>query len=390
MLKFGHFLSEANVAGSGPNAERHFNKYVAPWLPGNSRFGESGHKLASSVRHGNTTIPADTDIKIVKHVGTQNGIHHIEVETSHGESMVIPVNKLRKLHVAGKRGQPDYTDEHALTRVWNHYITRNKNSLSNEKEMMSDIQAAKKDPNHLLSFENAPERGFTSGKKSEAHKDAYYREMENGARTISDMSSHPDFKKSIEAGHKAEVLGREQHKLSATYQAAGVKGSGATSKTDIKIGPNNVSLKKGDNSPTIITKADDITGIRPIFTKGKQGHEKSPLVMRLKGKNAQIASPGPSEFTAIHHHVINKLNLSPEETNAAKEKINKIASIMRSGGEEHLRKKAEIGSMYNELHQKYGPKFGQMVTREAATGEGKFADEGSKGTATHVVTSRRQ
>jgi hypothetical protein len=390
MLKFIHFLREANVSGQGPNAARHYSKYVEPWLPGNSRYGESGQKLASSVRYGNSTIPAGTDITILGHAGIKNGVHHIEVRTGHDETLTIPVNKLKKLHVAGKRGQPDYTDEHALERVWNHYVSSDKNKLHSEEGMMADIQAAKKDPNHPLSFENAPSKGFTGGKKSEEHRSAYYREMENGARTISDMSSHPDFKKSIEAGHEAKVLGGSRYKLSSTYDAAGVRGAGATSKTDIKIGPHNISLKKGDNSPTVITKANDITGIRPIFTKGKGGYEDSPLVMRLKGRNAQIASSGPGEFRAIHHHAINQLNLPSEETADAKNKIDRIAAIMKTGGKDHLQKKAEIGSIYDTLHKKYGPKLGQLVTREAATGEGKFADENSEGTATHIVTSRRQ
>lgn len=390
MLKFGYFLKEANVSGQGPNAARHFAKYVEPWLPGNSRYGESGHKLASAVKHHGSSIPAGTNIKITGYSGQSGGVHHINVETEHGEALTIPVNKLRKLHVAGKRGQPDYTDEHALTRVWNHFLANKKSALSNEHEMMSEIHKAKTDPNHPLSFEKAPHEGFTGGQKGEEHRAAYFREMENGARTVSDMSHHPDFKKAISEGEPARVLGRERHKLSPTYHEAGVRGTGATSKTDIKIGSNKISLKKGENTPSVITKANDITGIRPIFTKGKQGHEESPLVMRIIGRKAQIASSGPGEFKAIHHHVINNLGLSAEESANAKEKINKIADIMRTGGREHQRKKAEISSIYDDLHKKYGPKFGQMVTREAATGEGKFQDKNSEGTATHIITSRRQ
>ena len=107
MLKFAHFLKEANLSGgSGDVGERHFNSYIAPWLSGGSKDKEQppAYELGSSHRTRDMSLPAGTKFVITGHAGKVNGTHHVNIKTEHGEETTIPVTRIKKPQV-GRAGK---------------------------------------------------------------------------------------------------------------------------------------------------------------------------------------------------------------------------------------------------------------------------------------------
>lgn len=117
MLKFSQFLKEANISGSGSQSERHFAKYVEPWLPGNARHGETIHELGTTHKVGNDTIPAGTRVAITGHAGQIKGVHHVNVETEHGTTATIPVSKLKKPPVGRVGKNPEEVEDYQIKTV---------------------------------------------------------------------------------------------------------------------------------------------------------------------------------------------------------------------------------------------------------------------------------
>ena len=115
--------------------------------------------------------------------------------------------------------------------------------------------------------------------------------------------------------------------------------------------------------------------------------------MRIKGRTAQIASPGPEEFKGMHYHVLlNKIGLKrdSDEFKQAKEKVDKIANIMKTGSSDHKNKISQINSLYSSLHAQYKDKgFGEHITKEAAFGGGKFESKDNRKPVDYLVTTRR-
>lgn len=389
MKKFAIFIAEmAVLRGSGPRLDYEKSRYIDPHLPGGSSHGKFGMELSQTHKLENgAELSAGT--KLNAHSVTMlKGKRHIEIETKEGVKGLVPASKIKK----PRESISPYSDEHAIKHVWNHFIDHGRESMSDEKAMMGEVDKARSDSNHPLSFEKVSNSGFEGSNKKEAYREHYYKELTHAVRTISDMSKHSDFKKAIDQGHRADVVGRDKPKLSQLYKDAGVKTASAVSKADLDIGGRKISLKKGDSNPTQITHESEIKGaIRPFFTKGKHAIETAPLVMRMTSKTAQLASSGPEEFKAIHYHALQKIGLKPgsEEHEQAKQKIDTISSIMRTGPSDHKNKINQISSLYNDLHKQY-PAMGHQVTREAITGEGKFEHEPGKKPLDYIITTRRQ
>lgn len=391
MLKFGQYIIEmAALVSAGDRLDYEKRKYLDPHLPSGSMHGNFGLTMHSDYRTSSGKI-LTTGTRLNAHsLQTINNKRHIEVEAEDGSKHLVPANKIKK----PRESKSGYSDEHAMVKVWNHFTDHGRENMNDENKMMQEIEKAKSDPSHPLSFEKASTEGFEGKQKHDLYRSHYYNELSHAARTISDMASHSKFKQHIENGERATHLGQSRGKLSSLYREAGVTDRSAVSKADMRIGDTNISLKQGDSNPTAITHHSEFkAAIRPIFTKGKKGLEKNPLVMRLKGKTAQVASPGPEEFKAMHYHVLlNKigLNRDSEEFKSAKEKIDNIANIMKTGSADHKNKIAQINSQYSSLYNQYKDRgFGEHVTKEAAFGEGKFQTERNEKPVDYLVVTRR-
>jgi hypothetical protein len=116
MLKFLQFIKEANISASGSAGERHFRQYVEPWLPGNPKHGES-HKLGTTFNLKGQKIPAGTSVSITGHAGVVNGVHHVHIETEHGETATIPVTRLQKPAVGRAGKNPEQVEDYQINSI---------------------------------------------------------------------------------------------------------------------------------------------------------------------------------------------------------------------------------------------------------------------------------
>ena len=93
MLSFKGFLAEASLTTSGPNADRHFKKYVKDYLPGGSSHGEGTHAIAKSGDGFN----AGDAVTIHGHRIDDSGKHMLTVsKTGSNEKKEVIASRLTK------------------------------------------------------------------------------------------------------------------------------------------------------------------------------------------------------------------------------------------------------------------------------------------------------
>jgi len=137
-------------------------------------------------------------------------------------------------YILEKRGEPSYNYEVALERLYNHLIKGDNRANITGKRMrlaigkgdidtVTDIIAqelnkAQNDPKHPLHFDNAPDEGFTGGKKTEDHKQSYYDNLKDQSFTVlNDVQSRTG--RSIGArGSVAKRQGEDKVELSPVAQ----------------------------------------------------------------------------------------------------------------------------------------------------------------------------
>jgi len=94
----------------------------------------------------------------------------------------------------GRGGKPEFNDEFANIKLYNHLVGafNRKEGLGKkvriaihrreydkvEDIVKKEIEAAKSNPNHPLHFANANDDGFSGGKKTPAHEEDYYNELQ--------------------------------------------------------------------------------------------------------------------------------------------------------------------------------------------------------------------
>ena len=95
------------------------------------RIGEISKKIQEIV-----DIKNNTD-NLINSLQTINNKRHIEVSTEDGTKHLVPANKIKK----PRESKSGYNDEHAMVKVWNHFIDHSKENMNNENKM-SDYQDA--------------------------------------------------------------------------------------------------------------------------------------------------------------------------------------------------------------------------------------------------------
>lgn len=347
MLKFKSFIIivEANLASHGSEAERHAKKYITPFIGST----EPTHTL--SKRSGN--LEAGERVHVHGHEVDEDGRHHAIVSTTGNEKDAVRVgfSRLSKPKTA-------YSDEHAITNLWNHSV---KHGLHGSVENMhAEIERAKNDPSHPLSFENVNSSGFTSkDKKAKGAKDAYFNQLKAAAHTVHSIAQSKEAKEKIGNGdHEMSIMGGEKAKVSNFYARHGMKdsGTGATSKTDLKIGqrdPMRLSVKKTAGS--------------------------------------QLASSESADFQGIIHSAAHALHrdghITDEQHKDMIAHAARIAEVQKRGltaSEDEHEGNVEEGRSNLKSLLKIHPKVSEYIRREAAIGEGKFGSD-SEATPTHFV-----
>jgi len=359
MLKFKFFieqyLKETTLAGSGLQGLRHAQKYV---IPGNDLTLKTKHK----------DIGAGSTVNVISHHTDDRGRVHAKV-THNGQEKTIPISKFNK--PVGK-GATKYNDEHATVKMWNH--ANKDGSHKDINKLHADIESAKKDPHHPLSFENADSKGFEGGKKNDSAKEDYYRKLHKTALSVTAMANSDDkvIQHHVKKRSIAHVQGGEYGKLSSIYRkhyGEKVKGTPGTSKADIRLG------EKGEKGAGFISVKDETGG--------------------------QISSGGAKELGALHHAAASEMlnhhpeyrHLSDAEKDAHHKRImshvTKMQHIMHDDTKQTDEKmKSRIGQaskIHDKMHHEY-PNLWHEVRREAMTGRQKFEQNEDGSTSSNVAT----
>lgn len=274
-----------------------------------------------------------------------------------------------------------YSDEHAHRKVWNHFIVHKKhgsevrthlNSGEHEKalsHMKGEIEKAKSNPSHPLSFEKA-KRGFAKSGKTDADRKSYHKELEDAVHGVYALSTHKKIKGAVDSGHPARVTGGSDPnaKLSKGWKGAG--GSNKTPKSDLEIyNPKNPKERRG--------------------------------ISMKKGGGSQLASAEPGEMRATYRSAAKAYvqrfhgDKSKEERNKIKSDIenranraSKLFARMKTGSDSgnDLRKRAAQRHV-DKIHSDH-PQMTRLVTQASTSGNTKFSGRNSPGTAGIVLTGR--
>lgn len=121
MLKFAHFLKEANLTGTGVEGERHFNTYIAPWLSGGDKNKEQSpdYELGSSHKTRAGVLPRGTRFVITGHAGKVGDTHHVNIRTEHGEETAVPVTRIKKPNVGRAGKNPEEVEDYQISTIHN-------------------------------------------------------------------------------------------------------------------------------------------------------------------------------------------------------------------------------------------------------------------------------
>lgn len=367
--------------GSGKKAERHYGEYISPHSVGQRESTEGRESPITTINHvthpktgeilahaGSRVIPI-SGTRRVDEQGQHSSMFHVQHKDGSSSKVRIPHGNLKT--ETEKTGR--HVDEHAVIRMWNHFSSSGRTHATPEEHiehMHKEISKAESDSNHPLHISKVDKSEFTHGVngygdggsssvRERAHQ-TYHKNLRDAAHTIASMSRHPDFRHHWKSGDTLEGAGRTRPELSDTYKKAGVKGAGATSKSDV------ITVKVRNRKT-----GQEYKGVKTVSLK--------------QGGGSQLMSSSPAEFEAIYTHALNKAfgkNLSEARTltyRQAMEHIKRIRQHLERGEHEHADRL--IGELHDHLDKKG---LLRHVAEEALTGRGKF--KGVEGTATHIAT----
>lgn len=335
-------LFETTMTNKGVDAERHTQKYVTPFIG-----QENTHVLSKP----HEDLEAGKRLTVHGYKIIDGKYHAVVSPEKSNKRFEVPYSKIEKPH-----SSPTYNDEHAFVHLWNHSV--NHNIASDKQKMLDHIKNAEKDPNHPLSFENAPSGGFKGKKKTDAAKTAYFTELKRAVHTVHGFATHPDFKNHVKNKDRAHVMGASAGKLSDVWTRN--KAGNPTSKSDIKIGD---------------------TGAKTVSLK--------------KGGGSQLMSAGSEENTAVHDYATDRMmqhgKINEKQKNDIMKHIKKageIAARMKgSSRDQQYKLKDEAQKHINSAYELH-PELNEYVHHEATTGIGKFGQ--TEHAAQYLATSAKE
>lgn len=281
-----------------------------------------------------------------------------------------------------KRGGPSYNYEVALERLYNHLIKGDNRANVMGKRMrlavsrgdmdtVTDIIAqelnkAQNDPKHPLHFDNAPDEGFTGGKKTEDHRQSYYDNLKDQSFTVlNDVQSRTG--RSIGArGSVAKRQGEDKVELSPSAQRLYDKIQD-TSKPDMvfqdPVRPERVSktsLKKASGAVAASSGAEE--------TYGNIGIAVDSAIKKLL-KSGKISKPEADELRFSGMSIAGK-----------------IRNVMRgSKGQDQEELLPQVNKLQGEL-ENILPGVSREIGVEQMSGQGKYGKSG--GVDRYITTGK--
>ena len=241
-----------------------------------------------------------------------------------------------RLILEAKKGRsgPKYNYEVALVNLYNHLIKgseKNNNKGKILRGLVSrgdtveltdflaqELKSAKDDEKHPLHFKNAGDEGFTGGKKTDAHKDSYYSELEDQFYTFLNDSQSKLGRSLISQGYTVKRLGDDKIPLSKSGKTAYGKESD-TSKADIvfqhptrKERTNYTSLKKASGAVSASAGADETAGNYTVGMRNAlQLALKSGRISKDQAK--QLEKEGDSRIASLKDAMSGSRGMSKEQ-----------------------------------------------------------------------------
>ena len=232
------------------------------------------------------------------------------------------------------RSGPKYNYEVALVNLYNHLIKGTDKGNQKGKilrglvsrgdtEDLTDflaqeLNSAKNDEKHPLHFNNADNEGFSGGKKTDAHRDSYYSELEDQFYTFLNDSQSRLGKSLISQGYTVKRLGDDKIPLSKSGKTAYGKESD-TSKADIVFQhptrperENYSSLKKASGAVSASAGADETAG---NYTVGMRNALKLALKSGriTKDQAKKLEKEGNSRIDALKDAMSASKGMSKEQ-----------------------------------------------------------------------------
>ena len=232
------------------------------------------------------------------------------------------------------RSGPKYNYEVALVNLYNHLIKgtdkgnqkgkilRGIVSRGDTEELTDflaqELNSAKNDEKHPLHFNNADDEGFTGGKKTDAHRDSYYGELEDQFYTFLNDSQSKLGKSLISQGYTVKRLGDDKIPLSKSGKSAYGKESD-TSKADIVFQhptrperENYSSLKKASGAVSASAGADETAGNYTVGMRNAlQLALKSGRITKDQAK--QLEKEGDSRIASLKDAMSGSKGMSKEQ-----------------------------------------------------------------------------
>jgi len=318
-----------------------------------------------------------------------------------------------RLILEAKKGRsgPKYNYEVALVNLYNHLIkgsdkNNNKGKIlrglvsRGDTEELTDLLAqelnsAKNDEKHPLHFKNAGDEGFTGGKKTDAHKDSYYSELEDQFYTFLNDSQSKLGKSLISQGYTVKRLGDDKIPLSKSGKTAYGKESD-TSKADIVFQhptrperTNYTSLKKASGALSASAGSKESAG---NYTIGMKNALKLALKSGRISKDQakQLEKEGDSKISDLKNAMASSKGMSKEQQKDLQPQIDKllgdIEGIVPGTGRETAKTQLSGAGKYDKPVQSYvstGRGGGRKKKPEEVSGTNQRASlgKGSQKTA---------
>jgi hypothetical protein len=243
------------------------------------------------------------------------------------------------------RSGPKYNYEVALVNLYNHLIkgtdkANNKGKIlrglvsRGDTEELTDflaqeLNSAKNDESHPLHFNNADDEGFTGGKKTDAHRDSYYGELEDQFYTFLNDSQSKLGKSLISQGYTVKRLGDDKIPLSKSGKSAYGKESD-TSKADIVFQhptrperTNYTSLKKASGALSASAGSKESAG---NYTIGMKNALKLALKSgRITKEEAKkLEAEGNTKISSLKDVMASSKGMSKEQQKDLQPQIDKL------------------------------------------------------------------
>jgi hypothetical protein len=309
------------------------------------------------------------------------------------------------------RSGPKYNYEVALVNLYNHLIkgsdkNNNKGKIlrglvsRRDTEELTDflaqeLKSAKDDEKHPLHFKNAGDEGFTGGKKTDAHKDSYYSELEDQFFTFLNDSQSKLGRTLISQGYTVKRLGDDKIPLSKSGKTAYGKESD-TSKADIVFQhptrperTNYTSLKKASGALSASAGSKESAG---NYTIGMKNALKLALKSGRISKDQakQLEKEGDSKISDLKNAMASSKGMSKEQQKDLQPQIDKllgdIEGIVPGTGRETAKTQLSGAGKYDKPVQSYvstGRGGGRKKKPEEVSGTNQRASlgKGSQKTA---------